>query len=65
MTANEKIIYKRLRRQVQQRYAVVQRKVKPVSYFNNKLEEMQTFLHSLEGDYSNNRFMKLTFIKKV
>lgn len=66
MMPEDKIIYKRLQRQVQESYSKLfdqgnfgRIKNKSPKRFNNKLAEMQQFLSSLtDGDYSKNRFMK-------
>lgn len=51
MTQEQKAEYKKLARQIDE--------AKRPNLFNNRLAKMQTFLSTLEGDYSSNRFNKI------
>lgn len=69
MTQEQKCEYKKLSRQVDEAYIKLfdngnggrKAHIKP-TLFNNRLERMQAFLITLEGDFTNNRYMKLTKI---
>lgn len=65
MTPEEKQMYKRLSRQVNEAYDSYihkGKKAKP-NLFNNRLRRMKEFLSNLAGDYSKNRYMICEFLE--
>jgi hypothetical protein len=69
MTPEEKTIYKKLSRQVDEAYIRLYDRgtggripsVKP-NLFNNRLARMKKFLSSLSGNYSKQRYMRANYI---
>lgn len=69
MTTEEKTIYKKLSRQVDEAYTKLWDRgtkgripsLKP-NLFNNRLTKMKEFLSSLPGDYSKQRYMRANYI---